>query len=137
MAALAFCFVSCEKDKPNDDDTTINARLIGTWTLVKTETNDYENGDLKFTNSEIETSTNSIEFKNDGTVTTTQDVEFQTASYTITNSGKTINFISDGEKYSYEIRAIIPTDLVLYRENISTSNGITRKFTALLSYKRK
>lgn len=53
----------------------------------------------------------------------------------ITNSGKSLILVFK-ETITYEIRGILPTDLVLYREDITTTNGIKRKFTSLLTFRR-
>ncbi len=138
VALLVISIASCKKDeKPTDENNTIKSRIIGTWTLIKTETNDYENGVLKFTDNEVETAENSSEFKNDGTLTILDKNGVENSRYTITNNGKSLNVTNEGKTNTFEIRAIISTDLVLYREDISIINGITRKFTSLLSFRRK
>ncbi len=138
VAALAIGFVSCKKeDKQNDEDKIIKSRIIGTWTLQKTETKDYTNDTLKYSNTEIETNVNTIEFKADGTIKTFGDNSIKSGTYTITNSGKSLNLNIGGELFiNHEIRAILPNDLVLYREDINTTDGVTRKFTSLQTYRR-
>lgn len=136
--ALVIGISSCKKEeKSTDDNNTIKSRIIGTWILQKTETNEFENGVLKFTDNEVEKGENSTEFKNDGTLTATDNNGISSGIYTITNNGKSLNITTEGKALTFEIRAIIPTDLELYREAISTTGSIARKLTLLYSFRRK